>query len=95
MAMKKDLKYEIVEHFGVISEKGKGWRREINKVSWNDAEPKFDIRDWSSDHQKMGKGITLTEEELMTLMEIAEENVFSGQRDAERIIFADQDLWGE
>lgn len=73
MATKKELKYEIVEQYGVISERGKGWRREINSISWNDAEPKFDIRDWSPNHEKMGKGITLTEEELLNLVDIAKE----------------------
>ena len=77
MTGKKDLKYEIIEQYGVISEKSKGWKREINKISWNDAEPKFDIRDWSPDHEKMGKGITLTEEELLNLIDLVKEKVFS------------------
>ena len=71
MVMKKtELEYEIIKQFGVISEKSSGWRREINSISWNNAEPKFDIRDWSPDHTKMGKGIALTEEELMNLVDI-------------------------
>ncbi len=62
-----DIKYEIVEEIAVISENSKGWRKELNLVSWNDGEPKYDIRDWSPDHEKMGKGITLTEEEARQL----------------------------
>lgn len=57
------IKYEIVEHIGVLSESSRGWRKELNRVSWNDAAPKYDIRDWAPDHEKMGKGITLTEAE--------------------------------
>ena len=62
-----DIKYEIKEEIAVISENSKGWRKELNLVSWNDAEPKYDIRDWSPDHEKMGKGITLTKEEAKQL----------------------------
>lgn len=57
------IKYEIVEHIGVLSENSRGWRKELNRVSWNDAAPKYDIRDWAPEHEKMGKGITLTEAE--------------------------------
>ena len=65
-----DFKYEIVEEIGVISENAKGWRKELNRISWNGAEPKYDIRDWAPEHEKMGKGITLTDEEVVSLKEI-------------------------
>ena len=65
-----DIKYEITEHIGVLSENAKGWKKEINRVSWNDREPKIDIRDWDPDHTKMGKGITLTDEEAQKLKEL-------------------------
>jgi hypothetical protein len=59
-----DFKFEIKENLGVLSESSKGWKKELNLISWNGAEPKFDIRDWSPEHDKMGKGITLSSEEL-------------------------------
>lgn len=65
-----NIEYEIVEEIGVLSENARGWRKELNKVSWNGREPKYDIRDWSEDHEKMGKGITLTEEEAQALKEL-------------------------
>ncbi len=65
-----DLKYEITESLGALSESGKGWTKEINLISWNDREPKYDIRDWSPDHEKMGKGVTLSKDELKMLKEI-------------------------
>lgn len=65
-----DIKYEIKEELGVISESAKGWRKELNLVSWNDAAPKYDLREWAPDHEKMGKGITLTAEEAKQLYEI-------------------------
>lgn len=58
------LSYEVVEHLAVLSESPKGWHKELNLVSWNDRPPKFDIRDWSPDHTKMSKGLTLNNEEL-------------------------------
>jgi len=62
-----DLRYEIIKHIGVLSESGKGWRKELNLISWNGKEPKYDLRDWSPNHEKMGKGITLRKDELEKL----------------------------
>ena len=58
-----DIKYEIIEEIGVLSENTRGWRKELNLVSWNGAAAKYDLRDWAPDHEKMGKGITLTKDE--------------------------------
>ena len=65
-----EFKYEIVEQLGVISESNKGWTKELNLISWNGGQPKYDIRDWDPSHQKMGKGITLTKEEALQLAEL-------------------------
>ena len=65
-----DIKYEIKKEIGVLSENAKGWRKELNLVSWNGAAPKYDIREWAPDHEKMGKGITLTKEEAENLLEL-------------------------
>lgn len=65
-----ELKYEIKEHLGTLSENAKGWTKELNKVSWNDYPPKFDIREWSPDHTRMGKGVTLSEEEFENLKKL-------------------------
>lgn len=67
-----EIKFEIKESIGVLSESSKGWKKELNLVSWNDREPKYDIREWSPDHARMGKGITLSKEELRVLKELIE-----------------------
>ena len=67
-----EIKFEIVKHLGIIGEGSKGWKKELNLISWNDRAPKYDIREWSPDHDKMGKGVTLTEEELETLVKLFE-----------------------
>ena len=64
-----DLKFEIIEKIGVLSETDKGWKKEINLVKWNDFAPKYDLRDWNEDHTRMGKGVTLTQDELKKLKE--------------------------
>jgi len=69
------FEYEIVKQIGVISERTRGWTRELNLVSWNGASPKYDIRDWAPDHAKMGKGISLSKEEALSLMKLIQENV--------------------
>ena len=65
-----ELKFEITERIGVLSENAKGWTKELNKVPWNEREPKYDLREWNPDHSRMGKGITLTDEEVETLKAI-------------------------
>ena len=62
-----DIKFEIKEECGVLSESAKGWKKELNLISWNGAAPKYDIRDWSPNHEKMGKGITMTADEIKAL----------------------------
>ena len=64
-----NFSFEIVETIAVLSEGNKGWTKELNLVSWNGRDPVYDIRDWSEDHQKMGKGIPLKETEIAILME--------------------------
>lgn len=65
-----DVKYEIVKNIAVLSTAASGWSKELNLISWNDREPKYDLRDWSSDHSKMGKGVTLSKDELLALKDI-------------------------
>lgn len=65
--MAQEFSYEILEEIAVLAENPKGWRKEFNLVSWNGRPPKFDIRDWAPDHEKMGKGVTLSNEEFATL----------------------------
>lgn len=62
-----DIKFEIVKKFGALSKSSKGWTKDLNLVSWNDREAKYDIRDWAPDGQTMGKGVTLSKEELVAL----------------------------
>ena len=62
-----DFKFEIKEEIGVLSESNKGWKKELNLISWNGGAPKYDIREWSPDHTRMGKGVTLSEEEINAL----------------------------
>ena len=65
-----ELKYEIKEQIGILSETPRGWTKELNKVSWNDYPAKYDIREWSPDHSRMGKGVTLTDEEFENLRKL-------------------------
>ncbi|MFS0882209.1 YdbC family protein [Metabacillus niabensis] len=71
-----ELKFEITEHIAVLSESSKGWTKELNLISWNGREPKYDIRDWSPNHEKMGKGVTLSTEEIDVLKRVLFENNF-------------------
>lgn len=70
-----DIKYELVNEIGIISEKKSGWRKELNRISWAGNEPKYDLREWSEDHKKIGKGITLSEDELRSLYRIIKDEI--------------------
>ncbi len=65
-----EIKFEIIKNIGTLSESSKGWTKELNLISWNGRDPKYDIREWDPEHEKMGKGVTLTEEELKKLKEL-------------------------
>jgi len=65
-----DITYEIVMQLGIISQSSSGWAKELNLIRWNDRPPKYDIRDWSADHSQMGRGVTLSREELLALRDL-------------------------
>ena len=73
--MAKEITYEIVREIGVIATQPSGWTRELNLISWNGGAAKYDLRDWAPDHEKMGKGITLTEDDLRALGELIDSEV--------------------
>ena len=68
-----EFKYEITERIAVLSQSANGWERQLNMVSWNGREPKYDIRDWAPVGCKMGKGFSLTHDELSILKGILDE----------------------
>ncbi len=74
--MAGDIKYDVIEEVGVLSENTRGWRKELNIISWNGANPKYDIRDWAPEKERMGKGITLTRDELKKLRDILNQMSF-------------------
>jgi len=65
-----EIKFEIKETLGVLSESKKGWKKELNLISWNGREAKYDIREWDSERENMGKGVTFTKDELKALKDI-------------------------
>ena len=65
-----EFKYEVVENYGSLSESSKGWKKEIKLISWNQKEAKSDIREWAPDGEKMGKGVTLSKEEVINLRDL-------------------------
>ncbi|ATO55662.1 MAG: YdbC family protein [Loigolactobacillus coryniformis] len=73
--MAAPLEFTIEETIGVLSTSKSGWTRELNLVSWNGRPAKFDLRDWSPDHSKMGKGLTLTNEEIEQLRQLLDSMV--------------------
>lgn len=65
----KDINYEIVKHIGIVSVSKSKWTRELNLVSWNGKPAKYDLRDWSPEHVRMGKGISVTREEAEKVLD--------------------------
>lgn len=65
-----EIKYEVIDKIGVVSEGTNGWNKELNLISWNDREPVYDLRTWSPDHEKMGKGVTISVGEAKVLREL-------------------------
>lgn len=65
-----EIKSEVVKEIGILSTSKSNWNREVNIIRWNDGKPKLDIRDWAPEHERAGKGITLTSEEVAVLKEL-------------------------
>jgi hypothetical protein len=65
-----EFKYEIIKKIGVLSKSASGWTKDLNLVSWNERDAKYDIRDWGPDGEKMGKGVTLSKEEILALKDL-------------------------
>ncbi len=65
-----EINFQIIKTLGILSESPKGWTKELNLISWNERKPKYDVRDWDPEHEKMGKGVTLSFDELKKLKEI-------------------------
>ena len=65
-----EIKFEIIEQLGVLSEGTKGWKKELNLISWGERDAKYDLRDWDENHEKMTKGLTFTTEEIIKLRDI-------------------------
>ena len=68
--------YEVIDTIAVLSEGSKGWKKKLTLISWNGREPKYDIRDWSEDNTKMGKGVTFSKDELIRLKKVLNEADF-------------------
>lgn len=68
--MSDDFSFKIEKELGIISEGKSGWHLELNQVSWGGRPAKYDLRSWSPDHQKMGKGCTMSSEELIALKKL-------------------------
>ena len=66
----RDVTFEIIDHLGVLATYPTGWRKELNLVSWNGGAPKYDIRDWDPDHERMSRGITLHEKEMRLIIDM-------------------------
>ncbi len=71
-----EIKYDIIKRIGVLSKSASGWTKEINLISWNDREAKYDIREWSPDRERRGKGVTLSTDELSALKELLNHTEF-------------------
>ena len=68
-----DKSYVIEEEIAVLSESKTGWRKELNKISWNGQPAKYDIRDWAENRSRMGKGVTLSESEMKELLKVMDQ----------------------
>lgn len=74
----QEIQYEIVKEIAVLSMGDSGYTKEINLISWNGKEPKYDIRSFSPNREKCGKGITLNADEAAALFKALQKTLNSG-----------------
>ena len=71
----KEIKFDIIKKIGTLDSDSK-MPKELRLVSWNNADAKYDLRSWWTDkegNERVGKGLTLDNEELYSLYEILKE----------------------
>ena len=73
----REIQYEIVKEIAVLSTGDSGYTKEINLISWNGKEPKYDIRSFSPNREKCGKGITLNADEAAALLKALQKELNS------------------
>lgn len=73
----REIQYEIVKEIAVLSTGDSGYTNEINLISWNGKEPKYDIRSFSPNREKCGKGITLNADEAAALLKALQKELNS------------------
>ncbi len=72
LSSEKKINVKIIKDFGALSEDTEGWVKHLTIADWGKGE-KYDLRSWKdfgTDEQCCGKGITLSSEELEKLLEI-------------------------
>ena len=76
-----EVTFEIKEFIGALdAANDNGWRRELNLVSWNGGIAKLDIREWSPDHTRMSRGITMSEEQGIRVAQLLAQRTREKQR---------------
>ena len=73
----REIQYEIVKEIAVLSTGDSGYTKEINLISWNGKEPKYDIRSFSPNREKCCKGITLNADEAAALLKALQKELNS------------------
>ena len=73
----REIQYEIVKEIAVLSTGDSGYTKEINLISWNGKEPKYDIRSFPRTVEKCGKGITLNADEAAALLKALQKELNS------------------
>lgn len=86
------VEFKLVERLGVLDHHKTGWAREVNIVSWNGGQPKFDIRDWDPDHERMSRGITLHEREAIKLTKILAQRLQLDNEEQKNMYYSDQQV---
>lgn len=66
----RNITFEIKEHLGTIGKYESGWNKELNVISWNGATAKYDIRDWDEHHERMSRGVTLSQWEMRKMVDL-------------------------
>lgn len=90
MSTNNEFRFEITEHIAILETHSSGWRKELNMVSWNGQQPRYDIRDWDQTHERMGKGITLSAKEMAEV-----KDAVSGRADLAKHISREDKSWDE
>lgn len=80
-----EFSYELIEFLGSLNEK-EGWSKSVVRIAWGENPVTIDVRNMNIMAERMGKGISLSDEEADRLVDILLEKDYGSMEALEKAL---------